>query len=120
MENDSPAATAPKLTDALKRGVMCRCPACGKGRLFGRFLKPVAACDHCGRDWTIQRADDFPAYLVILLLGHLLVPIVVAANMRYALPMGAQMIGWPIVTAILALLMIQPMKGFVIALIWAR
>lgn len=108
------------LRTALLRGLRGHCPACGEGRLFGRFLKPVASCNACGRDWTLQASDDFPAYLVILLLGHLLVPIVVEANLSYDLPMITQMLLWPAIALAGALTMIQPAKGFVIALIWAR
>lgn len=104
---------------ALRRGLVGRCPACNGARLFGRFLKPVAQCDSCGRDWTLQRADDFPAYLAIFIVGHLLIPIVVEANLMWDLPMFGQMILWPAAAAIFALALIQPMKGLVIALLWA-
>jgi len=112
--------TAPTLWQALKRGLAGKCPACGEARLFGRFLKPVSACAACGRDWTLQRSDDFPAYLVVLVLGHLLIPVVVEVNINYDLSMGAQMLLWPTLAVAGALAMIQPAKGFVIALIWAR
>jgi uncharacterized protein (DUF983 family) len=105
---------------ALRRGLVCRCPACGDKPLFRRFLKPVDACPSCGTRWAEIRADDFPAYLTILVLGHLLIPVVVEANLHSSLPMVVQMIGWPVVAALLALLMIQPAKGFVLGLHWAR
>ncbi len=105
---------------ALRRGVRCVCPACGESRLFTRFLKPVSRCPSCREDWSTRTADDFPAYLVILLLGHLLVPMVVEANLWLDIPTGFQMLFWPSLAAALALLMIQPAKGFVMALQWAR
>lgn len=110
----------PRLADALLRGLKGRCPACGQGALFGRFLKPVTGCAACGRDWTVQRADDFPAYLSVLLSGHLLIPLVVEANLTWDIATPVQMVLWPAAAAALALGLIQPMKGFVIALIWAR
>jgi uncharacterized protein (DUF983 family) len=112
--------TAPTLWQALKRGLAGKCPACGKARLFDRFLKPVSSCASCGRDWTVQRSDDFPAYLVVLILGHLLIPIVVEANLLYDISTSVQMLLWPALAIAGALAMIQPAKGFVIALIWAR
>ena len=57
---------------AIVRGLKCRCPRCGGAPLFARWLKPVAACPACAQDWTYQKADDFPAYIAILLTGHLL------------------------------------------------
>ena len=107
------------LASALRRGLRGRCPACGEARLFGRFLKPLA-CPACGQDWTLARADDFPAYLAVLVTGHLLVPIVVEANIHLSLPTLFQMIAWPGLAAAIALLLIQPLKGFVIGLLWAR
>lgn len=88
--------------------------------MFARFLKPVAHCPDCGQSWAHQRADDLPAYLVVLILGHILVPIVVAVNLRYDMPMWVQMTLWPGLALVIALLMIQPAKGAVIGLQWAR
>ena len=76
--------------------------------------------DHCGQGWHGHQADDFPAYLVILLLGHIIVPLVVEVNLWLHVPVGAQMLFWPTLTAVLALLMIQPAKGAVIAFQWSR
>ena len=71
---------------AMGRGLHGQCPACGQGKLFRAFLKPVDACAACGEDYTHQRADDFPPYIVILLLGHILAPI--ASGGRRSRPGG--------------------------------
>ncbi len=105
---------------AMTWGFKGRCPACGHAPLFGRFLKPVPICDACGQDWSHQCADDFPAYIVILLLGHLIVPLVIEVNHWFAPSVTAQMILWPSLTAVLALLLLQPVKGAVIGLQWAK
>lgn len=105
---------------ALRRGLAGRCPACGNARLFARFLKPVETCPSCGEHWAERRADDFPAYLVVLALGHIMVPIVVEANLYLDIPGVVQMIGWPLIAMVLAVLLIQPAKGFVLGLLWAR
>lgn len=114
------AAPHPTLWHALRRGLAGKCPACGNAPLFARFLKPVPCCPTCGRDWTVQRSDDFPAYLVVLVLGHLLIPLVVEVNLWFDISTGLQMLLWPVIAVVAALAMIQPAKGFVIALIWAR
>ncbi|KRB85867.1 hypothetical protein ASE00_03655 [Sphingomonas sp. Root710] len=108
------------LRTAMTRGLKGCCPACGEARLFARFLKPVGHCPACGQSWAHQRADDLPAYLVVLILGHILVPIVVAVNLRYDMPIWVQMTLWPGLALVIALLMIQPAKGAVIGLQWAR
>ena len=108
------------LRGALARGAKGACPSCGQAALFGRFLKPVGHCPACGQNWTLHSADDLPAYLVVLILGHMLVPFVVAANLRFDISTGVQMALWPGLAMILAMLMIQPAKGAVIAFQWAR
>lgn len=108
------------LKAALKHGLKGQCPACGGARLFQRFLKPVETCPSCDQDWTPQRADDFPAYLVILILGHLLIPLVIEVNLSFDIAVGVQVVLWPLVVASCALAMIQPVKGAVIGFQWAR
>ena len=55
------------------RGLQGHCPACGKGPLFWRYLKVNGRCEACGHDLARYPADDGPAYLTILLVGHLIV-----------------------------------------------
>jgi uncharacterized protein (DUF983 family) len=104
---------------AILLGLAGRCPHCGKGSLFSRGLQSVETCSVCHEDLTPQRADDFPSYLVILVLGHVLVPIVVGVNMAWDLPLGPQMIVWSVMAALIAVLMIRPAKGAVIGAQWA-
>src|SRR5262245_55856230 len=68
------------LSQALWRGFTGKCPSCGHGRLFHRFLKVIDHCEGCGEALHHQRADDFPAYLVIVIVGHTLVPIMLAVE----------------------------------------
>lgn len=105
---------------ALAHALRGRCPACGAGRLFARFLKPVSSCDHCGQRWDIHQADDFPSYIVILLLGHILVPTMIEVNAALEIPLGVQAALWPTLAIILAGVMIQPVKAGVIAFQWSR
>ena len=63
----------PSLLNAIARGVRERCPACGEGRLFWRYLKVTPACESCGHELARHPADDGPAYLTIVLVGHLVV-----------------------------------------------
>ena len=108
------------LWPALKRGMAGYCPACGGGRLFLRFLKPAAACAHCRQPLDGHQADDFPSYIVILLLGHIIVPLMIEVNYVFDIPLGWQTAIWPSLTAVLAIALIQPEKGAVIAYQWAR
>ncbi|HXE23580.1 MAG TPA: DUF983 domain-containing protein [Roseiarcus sp.] len=58
------------LRDAMVRGFLGRCPACGRGRLFRSYLKVVTACPICGEDLSPERADDAPAYITLLIVVH--------------------------------------------------
>ena len=42
----------------LRRGFFTRCPACGEGALFGKYLKVEPTCKACGHDNGQYRADD--------------------------------------------------------------
>ena len=106
------------LTQALWRGLRMRCPHCGQGHLFGRFLKVVDHCAICGEDYTPQRADDFPAYLVILVVGHTIVPTALAIETEYAPAIWLQLAIWLPLTLISALALLQPTKGAIVALQW--
>lgn len=68
-----PAAAPPErpVGPALRRGFVKRCPRCGEGHLFDGYLKVARTCPSCGEELFHHRADDGPAYLTILLVGHL-------------------------------------------------
>jgi uncharacterized protein (DUF983 family) len=80
------------LRRSVVRGLTGRCPACGKGALYGKYLKVNGRCESCDTDLARYPADDGPAYLTIILIGHLIVapmlffPIVWRSNPAYSLP----------------------------------
>ena len=121
MTDPSPAPLPDRpLGPAVARALRGKCPACGEGAMFARFLKPTPACPHCGQRWDAHQADDFPSYIVILLLGHILVPLMIEVNSALSIPLGWQAVIWPTLAIILAAAMIQPVKGAVIAFQWTR
>ena len=71
---------------AMKRGFRGRCPRCGEGKLFRAFLKTADNCAVCGLDFTPHRADDLPAYLVIVIVGHIVVPGILWIETNYTTP----------------------------------
>ena len=104
---------------ALKRGFRGRCPRCGEGKLFRAFLKVDNNCSVCGLDFTPHRADDLPAYLVIVIVGHILVPIILWIETDYAPALWLQMAIYLPVTLIASLGLLQPVKGAVVGFQWA-
>jgi uncharacterized protein (DUF983 family) len=107
-----------RLKTVLWRGLTGRCPNCGEGRMFRAFLKVVDRCDVCGEELHHQRADDFPAYLVIVIVGHLVVPLVLHVEMAYQPAYWIHAVAFLPLTLTLSLALIQPVKGAVIALQW--
>jgi uncharacterized protein (DUF983 family) len=107
------------VVQAMKRGLFCRCPNCGDGRLFRAFLKSVDNCAVCGEDYTHHRADDLPAYLTILIVGHIVVGGFMFTDMAWPMSDWVHLAIWAPLTLVLALALIQPIKGAVIGLQWA-
>ncbi len=106
------------LMTALGRGFRCKCPACGKGSLFGRFLKIVPACAACGEEMHHHRADDFPAYIVILIVGHIIVPSQLLTEQLLEPPLWVHLAVWLPLTLVMTLGLLQPVKGVIVALQW--
>lgn len=103
---------------ALARGFVGRCPNCGTGRMFRRFLKVADSCTECGEALHHHRADDLPAYLLILVLGHLLVPAIVTVELMYQPAYWVYLAIWLPATLLLGIGLLQPIKGCVVALQW--
>lgn len=115
------AATQPErpVMKAIRRGFLCRCPHCGEGRLFRAFVKPVDACAVCGEDLSHQRADDFPAYLNIVIVGHIGVGGFTIGEAMFNVSGWIHLAIWIPVMIIMSLLLMQPLKGAVIGFQWA-
>ena len=106
------------VAQAMWRGFRGRCPACGEARLFGSFLKVNESCSACGEELHHHRADDFPAYLVIVIVGHIVVPLVLAVETHLAPSYWIQLALWLPLTLGLSLALLQPIKGAVVAVQW--
>jgi uncharacterized protein (DUF983 family) len=104
---------------ALKRGFRRVCPRCGEGKLFRAFLKVDDHCSVCGLDFTPHRADDLPAYLVIIIVGHLVVPMALLIETNYSPPVALQLSIYLPLTLFASLLLLQPVKGAVVGVQWA-
>jgi uncharacterized protein (DUF983 family) len=114
----SSAALPSSALEAMARGARSRCPRCKEAKLFLRFLKPRARCPLCGQDWTHQQADDFPAYVSILITGHLMAPLIIALVRDAELSVAALVAIVLPVAMMLMIGLLQPAKGAIIALQW--
>lgn len=113
-------STGPRLvSQALRRGAWLKCPACGIGALFHRFLKVSDNCPHCSEALHHQRADDGPAYFTIVIVGHVVVSLVLAVEIAYHPPLWFHAAMWLPLTIILAVFVLAPIKGAVVGLQWS-
>ncbi len=104
---------------SIKRGLLNTCPACGSGRLFRAFLKPVHHCAACGEEMFHERSDDLPPYLVIVLVGHVLLTGYMLTDAIMPDALWVHLLVWVPVVILTSLISIQPIKGGVIGLQWA-
>ncbi len=105
---------------ALRRGIRMRCPACGQGALYGRFLKVREDCAGCGLELHHHRADDAPPYFTMLILGHILVPLALMLERAAMPPLWLHLSLWLPLTVILSLLLLPRIKGALIGIQWAH
>ncbi|MFQ6548692.1 DUF983 domain-containing protein [Aestuariibius sp. 2305UL40-4] len=105
---------------AMWRGLRRRCPNCGEGGLMASYLKVRDRCESCGEALYHHRADDGPAYLTILVVGHLMAPLLHVAFVQFR-PDPLVMAGLFTVGCVaLSLYLLPRLKGLVVAIQWAR
>ena len=105
---------------AMIRGFKRTCPRCGQGHVFDGYLSVAKTCDSCGLDLTPQRADDGPAYLTIVVVGHLLVPLLVPAYKAWDLHPAVMATVFSVLAVGLSLFLLPRLKGAVVGFQWAK
>jgi len=97
-------------------GLTCRCPSCGKGKLFTGFLTLKPGCEVCGLDYGFADAGDGPTVFVILFSGFAVVAGMLLVEVAYQPPLWVHAIIWLPVILIMTLGPLRPMKAGLIAL----
>ena len=105
---------------SMRRGWFGRCPNCGRGKMFRAFLKVADRCPACGEPLHHHRADDAPAYFVILVVGHVVVPLALVVEIAYSPPYWLHAMLWLPLTIGLAIGLLQPVKGAIVGWQWAN
>ncbi len=101
------------------RGLLGRCPACGKGRIFDGFLRVVAQCSNCGAPLGLARADDAPPYFTILIVGHIVIPAMLIMQKMSDPPTWLLSVIFIPLTIVLAVGLLRPVKGATVGLMLA-
>lgn len=115
MANHEPS----KIGLGLRRGLGLRCPECGQGRLFKRFLKVADSCEACGTDNTRYPSDDAPPYLTIVIVGHVILPLAVLSYEAWLPFMWLNLGIWIFLAVLMTLAMLPFVKGAVVGFAWA-
>ncbi|NSX53917.1 DUF983 domain-containing protein [Parasulfitobacter algicola] len=113
-------ATDRLMKPAMWNGWRKRCPNCGKGALLKGYLKVRDTCVECGQDLHHHRADDGPAYLTILIVGHLMAPLLHIVFVQFR-PHPVVLAGIFCVGCVaLSLYLLPRLKGVIVAIQWSR
>jgi uncharacterized protein (DUF983 family) len=112
--NRLPPWPVPTLGIAMARGLLGHCPACGKSKLFKGFLTVVAECPNCGAPLGSARADDAPPYFVILITGHIVIPLMLIMQKTSDPPTWLMTAIFVPLTLVLAVGLLRPVKGAVL------
>ena len=115
----APEAARP-LAGAMLRGAALTCPACGRGRLFGAYLKVTHTCPACEAELHHHRADDAPPYFTIVIVGHIIVAGALALERALSPASWMHFVLWIPLTLALSLLLLPRIKGALIGLQWAN
>ena len=114
--SDSARSDTPSLPESVARGLACKCPRCGKGKLFSGFLTLRPACETCGLDYTFIDTGDGPAIFIIMLAGAIVVTCALIVEVKYQPPFWLHAVLWlPLILAT-TLLPLRAMKALLIAL----
>ena len=96
------------------------CPNCGSGPMFRGYLKVRENCPLCGEALHHQRADDGPAYLTILIVGHVMAPLILFAFNKFRPDPLTLAAVFSVGTVALSLFLLPRLKGALVALQWAK
>ena len=120
MSTASPPEDDRPLVPALKKGWQRRCPNCGSGPMLRGYLKVRESCPVCGEALHHQRADDGPAYITILIVGHVVAPLMLWAFTRWELDPLIMVAVFSVMTVAMTLWLLPRVKGAFVALQWSR
>src|ERR1700728_3832543 len=104
------------LTGSIAAGLACKCPRCGRGKLFDGFLKLRPRCEVCGLDYSFADAGDGPAFFIFFFAGAIVGGPALIPEVLYQPPFWVHAVLWLPLIFILTLGPLRPMKGLMIAL----
>jgi uncharacterized protein (DUF983 family) len=104
------------LQQTILRGLACRCPRCGQGRLFNGFLNLKPRCEACELDYAFIDTGDGPAIFIMMLAGAIVVAAALIVEVKYQPPFWVHAALWLPLILVTTLLPLRAMKSLLIAL----
>ena len=108
------------LKPALWSGFRRKCPNCGTGPMMKSYLKVRKSCPVCREELHHHRADDGPAYLTILIVGHIMAPLLHIVFVHFRPEPLVLFTIFSIGCVSLSLYLLPRLKGAIVAFQWAR
>ncbi len=105
---------------SMLRGWRRKCPHCGSGPLMKSYLKVNDVCSVCREELYHHRADDGPAYLTILFVGHLMAPLLHVAFVTWRPEPLTLFTIFAVGCVALSLYLLPRLKGAIVGYQWAR
>lgn len=121
--DDTPLVDEPEIRDlwpALSKGWRRKCPHCGSGPLLNSYLKVNDTCTVCREELHHHRADDGPAYLTILIVGHLMAPLLLLVFETFRPDPLILFTIFAVGCVGLSLYLLPRLKGAIVGFQWAR
>lgn len=105
---------------AIRKGMAHRCPNCGKGALYEKYLKLRKECSECGEDLSFARADDGPAYMSILVTAHVMGIAQLLVFELWQPAAWVMAVTFSIGVVVMALTLLPRFKGLIVGVQWAK
>jgi uncharacterized protein (DUF983 family) len=110
------AAEQSTVLQSALRGIACKCPRCGGGKLYAGFLTLAAKCESCGLDYSFIDSGDGPAVFVIMIAGAIVVASALIVEVKYQPPFWVHAALWLPLTLAVTLWPLRAIKSLLIAL----
>jgi uncharacterized protein (DUF983 family) len=105
---------------AMLRGWRRKCPNCGTGPMLKSYLKVRDNCPVCDQELLHHRADDGPAYLTILIVGHIMAPMLIWVFTEFRPEPMVLATSFTVGCVALSLYLLPRLKGAIVGLQWAK
>ena len=112
---DSAPAAIP-LSQTILRGLACKCPRCGKGKLFAGFIDLRPSCESCGLDYAFIDVGDGASVFLIMIAGAIVVGCALVVEVKYQPPFWLHAALWLPLILLTTIAPLRPMKSLLIAL----